>query len=75
LKYRKDFKNKFKDYSAKIEELSENIEIFRKENVYLKEKFEIDNNKIIKYNGIKKEYKFLDSKSIKWEYYERSVCG
>jgi len=39
---------------------------------YIKEKFEIIDNKIVKYNGIKKEYKFLDSKCIKWEYYERS---
>jgi hypothetical protein len=39
---------------------------------YIKEKFEIHNNKIVKYNGIKKEYIFLDSKSIKWDYCERS---
>ena len=40
---------------------------------YIKEKFEINHNyKITKYNGIKKEYMFLDSKSIKWDYYERS---
>lgn len=39
---------------------------------YIKEKFEIIDNKIVKYNGIKKEYIFLDSKSIKWDYYEKS---
>ena len=39
---------------------------------YIKEKFELYDNKIVKYNGIKKEYMFLDSKSIKWDYYERS---
>ena len=39
---------------------------------YIKEKFEIIDNKIVKYNGIKKDYIFLDSKSIKWDYYERS---
>jgi hypothetical protein len=39
---------------------------------YIKEKFEINNNKIIKYDGIKKEYLFLDSKSIKWYYYENT---
>ena len=39
---------------------------------YIKEKFEMVGNKIVKYNGIKKEYLFLDSKLLKWEYYERS---
>ena len=39
---------------------------------YINEKFEIVDNKIVKYNGIKKEYLFLDSKLLKWEYYERS---
>ena len=38
---------------------------------YIKEKFEFCDNKIVKYNGIKKEYIFLDSKSIKWDYCER----
>jgi hypothetical protein len=42
---------------------------------YIKEKFEIIDNKIVKYNGIKKDYIFLDSKSIKWDYYERSTSG
>ena len=40
---------------------------------YINEKFEIVNNKILKYDGIKKEYDFLDNKSIKWYYYENSV--
>jgi hypothetical protein len=48
---------------------------YNKWNEYIKEKFEIIDNKIVKYNGIKKEYHFLDSKLFKWEYYERSVCG
>ena len=39
---------------------------------YIKEKFEIIDGKIVKYNGIKKDYVFLDSKSIKWDYYEKS---
>lgn len=39
---------------------------------YIKEKFEIDNGKITKYNGIKKDYHFLDSKEILWNYYEKS---
>jgi hypothetical protein len=39
---------------------------------YIKEKFEFNNNKITKYDGIKKEYKFLDSKSFKWHYYENT---
>ena len=39
---------------------------------YTKEKFEYNNNKITKYDGIKKEYKFLDSKSLKWHYYENT---
>lgn len=47
---------------------------YSKWNEYIKEKFEIVNNKNVKYNGIKKEYIFLDSKLFKWEYYERSVC-
>jgi hypothetical protein len=42
---------------------------------YTKEKFEIIGNKIIKYNGIKKDYLFLDSKLLKWEYYERSCMS
>jgi hypothetical protein len=41
---------------------------------YIKEKFEMVDNKIIKYNGIKKEYIFLDTKLFKWEYYEKSNC-
>jgi len=46
---------------------------YSKWNEYIKEKFEIINadNRIVKYNGIKKEYIFLDSKLLKWEYYER----
>ena len=40
---------------------------------FINEKFEINNGRIVKYDGIKKEYLFLDSKSIKWEYYERSI--
>ena len=32
----------------------------------------VNDNKIIKYDGIKKEYKFLDSKSFKWHYYENT---
>jgi hypothetical protein len=39
---------------------------------YINEKFEYENGRITKYNGIKKEYMFLDSKSIKWNYYECS---
>jgi hypothetical protein len=39
---------------------------------YIKEKFEYYNGSITKYNGIKKEYIFLDSKYIKWYYYEKS---
>ena len=39
---------------------------------YVNEKFELYENKIVKYNGIKKDYIFLDSKSIKWDYYERA---
>jgi len=39
---------------------------------YINEKFEYDNNRITKYNGIKKDYLFLDKKSIKWDYYEKS---
>jgi len=43
---------------------------------YIKEKFEIDiHGQITKYNGIKKDYMFLDSKSIKWYYYEKSSVG
>lgn len=50
---------------------------YSKWNEYIKEKFEIINadNRIVKYNGIKKEYHFLDSKLFKWEYYERSIDG
>ena len=40
---------------------------------FINEKFEINNGRIVKYDGIKKDYLFLDSKSIKWEYYERSI--
>ena len=47
-------------------------EKYGKWNQYIKEKFEINNNKITKYDGIKKEYLFLDSKSIKWYYYEHT---
>jgi len=47
---------------------------YNKWNEYIKEKFEIVDNKIIKYNGIKKDHIFLDSKLFKWEYYERSIC-
>jgi hypothetical protein len=47
-------------------------EKYGKWNYYTKEKFEINNNKITKYDGIKKEYLFLDSKSIKWYYYEHT---
>jgi len=47
-------------------------EKYGKWNEYIKEKFEYHNGRIIKYNGIKKEYMFLDSKSIKWNYYETS---
>lgn len=47
-------------------------ENYGKWNHYIKEKFEVLNGHIMKYNGIKKEYLFLDSKSIQWEYYERS---
>ena len=39
---------------------------------FINEKFEINNGRIVKYDGIKKEYLFLDSKHIKWDYYERS---
>jgi hypothetical protein len=39
---------------------------------FINEKFEINDGKIVKYDGIKKEYVFLDSKSIKWDYYEKS---
>ena len=39
---------------------------------YINEKFEYDNGRITKYNGIKKDYLFLDNKSIKWDYYEKS---
>ena len=48
---------------------------YNKWNEYKKEKFENHNGEIIKYNGIKKEYLFLDSKDIKWEYYERSISN
>jgi hypothetical protein len=40
---------------------------------FINEKFEINNGRIVKYDGIKKEYLFLDSKSIKWDYYEKSI--
>ena len=39
---------------------------------YTNEKFEIVNNKCVKYDGIKKDYQFLDNKHIKWAYYENS---
>jgi hypothetical protein len=38
---------------------------------YVNEKFEIIHGMIVKYDGIKKEYLFLDSKSIKWDYCEK----
>ena len=47
-------------------------EKYGKWNHYIKEKFEIVDGCIMKYNGIKKEYLFLDSKSIKWEYCEKT---
>jgi hypothetical protein len=45
---------------------------YNKWNEYIKEKFENNNGKIVKYNGIKKQYFFMDSKDIKWDYYEKS---
>jgi hypothetical protein len=45
---------------------------YGKWNQFINEKFEYYNGSITKYNGIKKEYLFLDNKSIKWDYYERS---
>lgn len=45
---------------------------YNKWNDFIKEKFEKNNGKIVKYNGIKKQYVFMDSKDIKWDYYERS---
>ena len=60
-------------YPRKIlKDYREIAEKYGKWNEYTKEKFEYDNGRIIKYNGIKKEYLFLDNKSIKWDYYERS---
>jgi hypothetical protein len=47
-------------------------QIYGKWSSFINEKFEINNGRIIKYNGIKKEYLFLDNKSIKWDYYEKS---
>ena len=60
-------------YPRKIlKDYREIAEKYGKWNEYIKEKFEYDNGRITKYNGIKKEYLFLDNKSIKWDYYERS---
>ena len=39
---------------------------------FIHEKFEINNGRIFKYDGIKKDFLFLDSKSIKWDYYEKT---
>ena len=60
-------------YPRKIlKDYREIAEKYSKWNEYTKEKFEYHNGNITKYNGIKKDYLFLDNKSIKWEYYERS---
>ncbi len=60
-------------YPRKIlKDYREIAEKYGKWREYIKEKFEYDNGRIIKYNGIKKDYLFLDNKSIKWDYYERS---
>jgi hypothetical protein len=67
------YKNNSEVYPRKIlKDYRIIAQIYGKWLPYIKEKFEIDNNKIVKYNGIKKEYIFLDSKSIKWDYYEKS---
>jgi len=39
---------------------------------FISEKFEMNNGRIVKYDGIKKDFLFLDNKSIKWEYCEKS---
>jgi hypothetical protein len=49
------------------------LPIYNKWTPYIKEKFEIVNGKISKYNGIKKYYQFLDSKEILWNYEETSM--
>jgi hypothetical protein len=69
------YQNNVDFYPRKIlEDFRIIAQTYNKWSHYIKEKFEINyiTGKILKYNGIKKEYIFLDSKSIKWDYYEKS---
>lgn len=70
------YENNSDIYPGKIlKDYREIAQKYGKWNEYVKEKFEIiyDNSfRIKKYDGIKKEFIFMDDKSIKWDYYERS---